>query len=320
MLLGIDVSNWQGAVDWGRVAAAGYGFGLAKASEGVGYADPWFAGNWEGLRAAGLVRGAYHFARPSRNPPGAEAAWFVYRVEAAGGLAAGDLLALDLEDPGVAPDADLLGWALAWVGEVEGRTGVTPLLYSGRWYLEPRGLAGGTARHRQLGRCPLWLAAYQEEAPAALAPWERVVLWQRTDAARVPGVQGACDEDVLLEGGAEELRALGWQGAAGAGEPEGLRARVAELETRLGYLGDPEGGVAGALRRAVAGLRGARTRAEREAAIAAVEAATDTLEREATTHTRPAGLPRGDATGQAGWLAAGDTGGLCVRVGCVASS
>ena len=62
---GVDVSHWDGALDWAKIAGAGQVFGIAKASEGTTFNDPMFPTNWAGIKNAGMVRGAYHFFRPS---------------------------------------------------------------------------------------------------------------------------------------------------------------------------------------------------------------------------------------------------------------
>ena len=62
---GIDVSHWQGAIDWTMVAASGKRFAYIKASESTDFVDPAFLQNRAGARAAGLYVGAYHFAQPS---------------------------------------------------------------------------------------------------------------------------------------------------------------------------------------------------------------------------------------------------------------
>lgn len=59
--LGIDVSHHNGALDWRKVAAAGYRFAFVKASQGDGYVDPMFDRHVAGAYAAGLRVGAYHF-------------------------------------------------------------------------------------------------------------------------------------------------------------------------------------------------------------------------------------------------------------------
>jgi lysozyme len=76
---GIDVSKYQGDVDWSAVSASGVRFAWIKATEGGDYLDEKFRQNWELSRAAGLRRGAYHFAYWCR-PAQEQAAWFLSNV------------------------------------------------------------------------------------------------------------------------------------------------------------------------------------------------------------------------------------------------
>jgi lysozyme len=62
---GVDVSNYQGSIDWLQVAGDGYSFAFAKASEGFTFTDVTYALNRTGAPGVGLRLGAYHFARPS---------------------------------------------------------------------------------------------------------------------------------------------------------------------------------------------------------------------------------------------------------------
>src|ERR1700728_5326112 len=64
-LQGVDVSHYDGTVNWTQVKAAGISFAFAKATESDNDIDPTFATNWAGMKAAGVVRGAYHFFDPS---------------------------------------------------------------------------------------------------------------------------------------------------------------------------------------------------------------------------------------------------------------
>jgi lysozyme len=76
---GIDVSKYQGDIDWHRVRAGGIHFAFIKATEGGDHADERFAENWAAARAAGMPRGAYHyyyFCRPAFE----QAAWFMNHV------------------------------------------------------------------------------------------------------------------------------------------------------------------------------------------------------------------------------------------------
>src|SRR5260370_25639255 len=91
---GLDVSHYQEVVDWPTVAAGGEAFAFAKASEGKSVADVYFADNWSALRAAGILRGAYHFFHPATDAA-AQADFFLSRLANANGgsiqLAPGEL-------------------------------------------------------------------------------------------------------------------------------------------------------------------------------------------------------------------------------------
>ena len=76
---GIDVSKYQGDVDWNAVAGSGVRFAYIKATEGGDYLDEKFRQNWELSRASGIARGAYHFAYWCR-PAEEQAAWFLANV------------------------------------------------------------------------------------------------------------------------------------------------------------------------------------------------------------------------------------------------
>ena len=88
---GPDVSMLQGDVNWKEVRHAGHGFAFVKATEGKDYVDPRFGhARWAAMHAAGIRRGAYHFARPqSGRPASMEANHFLSTVHQAGGFAAG---------------------------------------------------------------------------------------------------------------------------------------------------------------------------------------------------------------------------------------
>lgn len=199
---GIDVSNWQGAVDWGAVRRSGRLFAFAKATEGVTFVDQTFATNRRGMAAAGLtLRGFYHFARPDRNTAAAEAEHFLRTV---GPLGPGEVAVLDLE---VAPGPGVGDWAAEWLGRVAQATGRTPVLYSYQSYL----YSIPTAR---LSQYPLWIADWGRndgtisESPPATDRWARWTWWQYTSNATVPGVSGRVDDSVFA-GSVAELAAYG---------------------------------------------------------------------------------------------------------------
>src|SRR3990172_4519727 len=60
-VVGIDVSNHQGVIDWPKVRASGIAFAYIKATEGGDFRDKSFERNWQDSAKAGMPRGAYHF-------------------------------------------------------------------------------------------------------------------------------------------------------------------------------------------------------------------------------------------------------------------
>src|SRR5690349_19698694 len=66
-ITGIDVSHWQGTINWTSVANAGYKFAFMKATQDTNYTDPTFATNIANATAAGLIVGPYHFCSLDTN-------------------------------------------------------------------------------------------------------------------------------------------------------------------------------------------------------------------------------------------------------------
>lgn len=172
MLHGIDVSNWQGAVDWGRHADDGVSFAFAKATEGGTFADRWFDRNWTGMRESWIVSGAYHFARPSGDPE-VQARYFLRAVERAGGLRRGDLLALDLETNDRLPARRVASFARRWCRAVTAQAGVRPVVYTFLSFAYAGNCAG-------LEEYPLWIAAPDQPTgrPDVPVPWRRWTIHQ----------------------------------------------------------------------------------------------------------------------------------------------
>src|SRR5262249_18700714 len=73
------VASWQhpggSGIDWFAVRASGHQFAMVKATESLSYVNPYFVQDGIGMRAAGISRGAYHYADPSQSPE-AQAAFF----------------------------------------------------------------------------------------------------------------------------------------------------------------------------------------------------------------------------------------------------
>jgi lysozyme len=204
---GIDVSHYQGVVDWQAVQAANIGFAFAKASEGEAIADAQFDANWQGMKAAGLLRGAYHFYDSSVDPV-AQAKNF---LNAVGSLAASDLPpVLDIEiSRGTFGNGSLANNVLTWLNTVQQALGRTPMIYTGPSFWDKY-------MNDQFGAYPLWVAEYGVSAPRIPIGWSNWTFWQSTQAATVAGVKGNVDGDTFA-GSASDLLAFVQGNAGNAG-------------------------------------------------------------------------------------------------------
>jgi len=207
---GLDVSsvqNARGAISWSKVKGADQSFVFLKATEGVSYTNPYYASNSSGANSAGLLRGAYHFARPdsSAGDAVAEARYFVSVI---GKSLTGQLPpALDLEDSGGLSSSALITWAKAFLAEVERLTGRVPAIYTG-----PSFWRSQMANSTSFSRYPLWIAHYTTGSPSIPGGWSTYTFWQHTSSFRVAGVTGDVDHN-LFSGTLAQLRQL----AAGSG-------------------------------------------------------------------------------------------------------
>ena len=224
---GPDVSRWQHdtgrLIDWTAVRRSGQSFAFIKATGPQGV-DPWFTREWPRIKAAGLARGAYHYADPSSSAD-AQAALVVRTVGST--REAGNLgIVLDLEHTGGLGPRALVAWAHAFLTGVERRTGRTPLLYT---YISFWRNAMGN--DRSFGAYPLWLARYAARAPAPLPGWSQWTFWQHSSTARLPGIPGYVDHNVMccgtgtlvaLSDGRSRSIALLWRRLGGASGALGL--------------------------------------------------------------------------------------------------
>jgi lysozyme len=203
---GIDVSNYQGVVDWATVASGGESFAYAKASEGLTVADPYFADNWAGIKAAGLLRGAYHFYHPN-DDPAAQATNFLNALAAANGgspvLAPGDLPpALDLEVTNGAAPADLVAGAATWLATVAAATGKTPIVYTFVYFW--RTTLGNPT---DLSTYPLWIAEINAAQPIVPGGWSNWLFWQFA-TQQLAGVHSPTTDLDAFNGSLADLQAL----------------------------------------------------------------------------------------------------------------
>ncbi|MFF9396546.1 lysozyme [Streptomyces griseoluteus] len=204
---GHDVSSHQRSVDWYAARTEGARFAYIKATEATTYRNPYFTGQYNGARRAGLIRGAYHFALPNRSSGAAQAAYFVRH----GGdwRADGVTLppALDIEYNPYDKHHKCYGlsrtrmvrWIRTFSDEVRRETGRRPVIYTTtNWWTACTGNSRAFAADHAL-----WIASHGSAGPGRLpGGWRYWTFWQRGTKGDLPG-----DQD-LFGGSATRLRAF----------------------------------------------------------------------------------------------------------------
>jgi len=189
---GIDVSYYQGDIDWEKVRASGVEFAFIRVSDGVDNPDTLFELNWGAAKAAGVPRGMYQFFRPS-DDVAAQADLLVAMATKRG---AGELPpVIDIEDDGGLPPAVVAKKARAWIDRVRAKLHVEPIVYT---YPDFWRRGGGAPLAAQA----LWLAHYTKDAcPTVPPPWKDWTYWQYSERGKVPGIVGNVDLDVMRDQG-----------------------------------------------------------------------------------------------------------------------
>lgn len=187
---GIDVSQWQGNIDYEAVAGAGIEFVYIKATEGIDLVDPFFYRNYAGAGNAGLPVGFYHYLT-ARSPSAArqEAYHFVSVTE---GLSAAGRMVMDIEDLTGLTRPEINQIALAFLQGVEEFSNRSPALYADAYN-------ASAVLEADLSVYPLWIAQYGVSEPDMDNPWNTWAGWQYTDLGRVAGIQGNVDRDIFTE-------------------------------------------------------------------------------------------------------------------------
>ena len=192
---GIDVSKWQGNIDWPTVRGAGIAFAFIKATEGGDLLDEAFMGNWRDSRSARIPRGAYHFyyfCTPARR----QARWFIRNVPRER-----DTLphVLDVEwnhtSPTcrLRPPADTVRREMEiFLDMLERRYGTRPIIYTTVDFHRDN-LAG------HMDGETFWLRSVKAH-PRVTYPGRDWAFWQYTGTGLVPGIDGETDINVFAGG------------------------------------------------------------------------------------------------------------------------
>jgi len=215
--LGIDVSHYQGTINWSSAKSSGVAFAWAKATEGTSVPDSYFTLNEANAKAAGVFIGAYHFAHPEVNiglvGADLEATYFwntASNYVKGGGYYLMPMLDVESDLSSASPPytrTNLSQWVNRWCQDIvnyAASNGVTvkPVVYTYTSYAT-------TWLDITVTNWPLWMAQYplnpnpQTGAPSSTSPWTTWTLWQFNDTNTIfPGVTPNCDVDVFNGTGA----------------------------------------------------------------------------------------------------------------------
>jgi GH25 family lysozyme M1 (1,4-beta-N-acetylmuramidase) len=201
---GLDVSGYQGNVNWSAQWSAGSRFAYIKATEGTYYSNPYFAQQYNGSYNVGMIRGSYHFARPDTTTGAAQADYFI--AHGGGWSADGKTLpgALDIEyNPYGATcygksASGMVSWIASFINEYHAKTSRWAVIYTTTdWWSTCTGNYSGF-----WANSPLWIARYASSVGTLPSGASVYSFWQWTSSGTLAG-----DSDVW-NGSLDRLKAL----------------------------------------------------------------------------------------------------------------
>lgn len=190
---GIDVSNWQGYIDYAQVKNAGIQIVYIKASQGTTYKDPYFEINYENAKANNLKVGFYHFLTATNIQEAEEQAIFFASVIS--GKQADCKLVLDYEQFNGVNNELINQIAIAFIKKIKELTEKEVIIYSDLSNVE------NTFNANVASNGELWIAFYGDyrNLENVNSSWSNFVGVQYTDRGRIPGINTVVDRDLFTE-------------------------------------------------------------------------------------------------------------------------
>lgn len=190
--VGIDVSKWQGKIDWETVANAGIDFAIIRcgyrgSSTGVIVEDPYFKDNIKGATENGIKVGVYFFTQAITEAEAVEEASTA--ISLVSGYKLNFPIYIDTEGSGGRADslskADRTAIVKAFCETVR-NSGYKPGIYASKyWYYDNLDVS-------QLSTYNIWVAQYNTECNYS----GRYDMWQYTSSGSVPGIKGNVDMNI----------------------------------------------------------------------------------------------------------------------------
>ena len=204
---GVDVSRWQGEIDWPKLRTQGANFAYIKATDGGDHLDPMFKTNWRRAKEAGIKRGAYHFFYWCRTAA-EQADWFIRNVP---------------RDPEALPPVIDVEWngesrckqnisrqrvlekMQVFMDKVERHYGQRPIIYTAPDFYKDN-------LTNEFREYPFWLRAVAQH-PSKVYPGRKWLFWQYSGSGLSQGVDGKIDLNVFY-GNVEQWRRWASPGTA----------------------------------------------------------------------------------------------------------
>ncbi|MGV0399968.1 glycoside hydrolase family 25 protein [Corynebacterium segmentosum] len=200
---GIDIAAHQHPggmpIDWNKVKSDGQSFAFVKATEGGDWINPHYVKDIQAANAHGLKTGAYHYARPAGDAK-TQAANFAAQIALAPNQTLPPVLDIEVSEGKSA--SQLESWIEEFTSELKRLTNRTPMIYTYKYFW-----MGEMNNSQKFSNMPLWLAAYQDEAPDPVGGWKNLSFWQRSGSGKVAGIPTDVDLN-LFNGSKQQLESF----------------------------------------------------------------------------------------------------------------
>jgi lysozyme len=194
---GIDVSQWNGLIDWNKAATTGYKFFILKCSEGETLRDSRFASNYAELKRLGLNGSAYHFYRFFSDPIKQAQNFLAGNFDFKDGKSLPPIIDIEWQDSTGATNAKIIAERAThvaniktWLNQLENATGRKPMIYTQKSFWDD--IVGAPTG---FDAYPLWVVDYNlnHTTPVMPSGWTQWTLWQYSSNSIVKGINGNTD-------------------------------------------------------------------------------------------------------------------------------
>lgn len=187
---GIDVSSWQGNIDYNQVKSSGIDIVYIKSSEGSNIVDTYFEQNYSNAKSSGLKIGFYHYLTAMNTSEAINQADFF--ATTISGKISDCKLAMDFESFNNLDNYEINQISIAFLQELKKQTNKELIIYSDTFNAT-------STFNSSLSTYPLWVAQYDVSEPTNNGNWSSWTGWQYTDTGEVSGIDNYVDMDKFTE-------------------------------------------------------------------------------------------------------------------------